>query len=162
MQLSVCSLNEHSKARTDFWVEFSQQKYTVEWNGILKFMFDFCSMIIKVLFFFAKTLWGLYQFSREPLLFLWYSNWSFQSLHGIIVLLFFSSAGNCSNAPQYIPKPFAHEASSSSASLSQTLWNPASFLYNIKNWEALQSLSIVFLGYWSPVNQGKVEQQKCW
>ena len=39
-----------------FLVEFSQQKYMVEWNTFLKFMFDFCSMIIKVFFFFLEKL----------------------------------------------------------------------------------------------------------
>lgn len=94
-------------------------------------MFDFCSMIIKGLFFFfAETLWALYQFSQEPLIFLWYLNQSLSKSSWCLVLaVFSSSAVNCSNAPQFaFVKATAQDARSSSTSFSQTLWNPTLFL----------------------------------
>lgn len=115
-------------------VEFSQQKYKIKWNNILEFMFDFCSMIIKGLFFFlAETLWALYQFSQEPLIFLWYLNQSLsKSSWSLVLAVFSSSAVNDSNTPQFaFVKAIAQDASSSSTSFSQTLWNPILFLNSI-------------------------------
>lgn len=131
MQLYTCSLNRVNWG-LPLLVEFSQQKYKVKWNNILEFMFDFCHMIIKGLFFFffAETLWALYQFSQEPLIFLWYLNQSLsKSFWCLVLAVFSSSAVNCSNAPQFaFVKAIAQDASSSSTSFSQTLWNPTLFL----------------------------------
>lgn len=130
MQLYTCLQNRVNRG-LPLLVEFSQQKYKIKWNNILEFIFDFCSMIIKGLFFFfAETLWALYQFSQEPLIFLWYLNQSLSKSSLCLVLaVFSSSAVNCSNAPQFaFVKAIAQDASSSSTSFSQTLWNPTLFL----------------------------------
>lgn len=107
------------------------EKYKVKWNNILKFMFDFCQMIIRGLFFFSsEILWALYQFSQEPLIFLWYLNQSLSKSSWCLVLaVFSSSAVNCSKAAQFaFVKAIVQDASSSSTSFSQTLWNPTLFL----------------------------------
>lgn len=109
----------NSKARTDFFGGIFPKKYIVEWNNILKFMFDFCSMIIKVLFLCKNSLRTLsileslsYSFDIQTDLFKVFMvswSWLFSSLQLLTALTLPNThSSNPLHMKPAVPQPHSH------------------------------------------------------